>query len=89
MFRSIDEQEKTKETPESSSMVKEKEQDMGNIRTITDYIQKNGSITDIDKHMASLNKKQRRILSREYARQGNSCYLRNKTLYFCFNLIDT
>ena len=40
----------------------------------------------IDKFMQNLNKKQRRILMREYERQGNNCCLSTNALCFLINI---
>lgn len=68
----------------SSSNVTENEQGTKNNSDNKYSNHGDGNEFHIDKLIQNLNKKQRRILSREYERQGNNCCLLTNTLPFAF-----
>lgn len=72
LFPSTTEDEKSNELDHSSIIISDKEQGIENIypNEIGD-----GNKLHIDKLIQNLNKKQKRILLREYERQGNNCCL--------------
>jgi hypothetical protein len=76
LFSSTTEDEKSNESDHSSAIVSDKEQGIENTHD-NEYPNKNGDGNkfNIDKLMQNLNKKQRRIVVREYERQGNNCCL--------------
>jgi len=86
LFPSINEEEKSNETIDSSIIITDNEQGTNNKYSNHG----DGNKFHIDKLMQNLNKKQRRILNREYERQGNNCCLLiTMHCIFCYSLINT
>jgi DNA-directed RNA polymerase specialized sigma subunit len=72
LFSSVNEEEKTND---SSPIITDNEQGTENKHDNKYSNHDNGNQIHIDKLIQNLNKKQRRILNREYQRQGNNCCL--------------